>query len=221
VALDRLEDRLADVLRAVGATTGVDGDPVVIAARIRDEASQAYADAASRLSRADRAALLGWLVLSRLGTMASGADMAATSAAWYDELRLAPVVAAGFRSSGLEEAAAWAVADLVRVLLVLPRPSAIRGRGRQVDLRLIERWLAHEGVRAAMGVNTWEGVEWLDRERFTTLVGWALRLDAVDADRRVDVRRATRLATAAEAAGYRIDAFLSGLAGPADRARRR
>jgi glycosidase len=220
-ALDRLEDRLADVLRAVGATTGVDGDPVVIAARIRDEASQAYADAASRLSRADRAALLGWLVLSRLGAMASGADMAATSAAWYDELRLAPVVAAGFRRSGLEEAAAWAVADLVRVLLVLPRPSAIRGRGRQVDLRLIERWLAHEGVRAAMGVNTWEGVEWLDRERFTTLVGWALRLDAVDADRRVDVRRATRLATAAEAAGYRIDAFLSGLAGPADRARRR
>ncbi|HET7494455.1 MAG TPA: alpha-amylase family glycosyl hydrolase [Candidatus Limnocylindrales bacterium] len=220
-ALDRLEDRLADVLRAVGATTGVDGDPVVIAARIRDEASQAYADAASRLSRADRAALLGWLVLSRLGAMASGADMAATSAAWYDELRLAPVVAAGFRRSGLEEAAAWAVADLVRVLLVLPRPSAIRGRGRQVDLRLIERWLAHEGVRAAMGVNTWEGVEWLDGERFTTLVGWALRLDAVDADRRVDVRRATRLATAAEAAGYRIDAFLSGLAGPADRARRR
>jgi glycosidase len=220
-ALDRLEDRLADVLRAVGSTTGVDGDPVVIAARIRDEASQAYADAASRLSRADRAALLGWLVLSRLGAMASGADMAATGAAWYDELRLAPVVAAGFRRSGLEEAAAWAVADLVRVLLVLPRPSAIRGRGRQVDLRLIERWLAHEGVRAAMGVNTWEGVEWLDRERFTTLVGWALRLDAVDADRRVDVRRATRLATAAEAAGYRIDAFLSGLAGPADRARRR
>jgi hypothetical protein len=220
-ALDRLEDRLADVLRAVGTATGVDGDPVVVAARIRDEAALAYADVAGRLSRADRAALLGWLVLSRLGAMAPGADMAATSAAWYDELRLAPLVAGGFRRAGLDEAEAWAVADLVRVLLILPRPSAIRGRGRQVDLRLMEQWLTRDGVRAAMGLNTWEGVEWLDRDRFAALVEWAVRLDALDTGRPPDVRRAARLAAAAEAAGYRIGALLSSLARPTGRARRR
>ena len=219
--LDRLEDRLASVLGAVGAATGVSGDPVAIAARIRDEASLAYGDGAGRLSRPERAALLGWLVLSRLGAMAPGADMAATSAAWYDELHLAPVIASGFRTAGLDEADAWAVADLVRVLLVLPRPSAIRGRGRQVDLRLIERWLAHDGLRAAMGVNTWEGVEWLDRDRFATLVGWAVRLDALEAGRPADTRLGTRLATAAEAAGYRVDALLANLARPSGRTRRR
>ena len=123
--------------------------------------------------------LLGWLVLSRIGELAPGADIAATSLAWYDELRMAPVVAAGFRSAALDEAASWWVADMVRVLLALPRPSTIKGRGRTADLRLLEAWLARDIVRAAMGVNTWEGVEWLDRDRFVNLLRWAVRLDAI------------------------------------------
>ena len=69
-----------------------------------------------------------------------------------------PVVASGFRSVGIDEGGAWGAADLVRVLLALPRPSTIRGRGRQADLRLLEGWLTRDPIRAAMGLNTWEGV---------------------------------------------------------------
>jgi hypothetical protein len=210
--LDALEDRLAAFLVAVGAATSVRGDPIEVAARIRDEATVAYRDAAAGLSPHDRGALLGWLVLSRLGSMAPGADVAATSLAWFDELRLAPVVANGFRTAGLPEAESWTVADLVRVLLALPRPSAVRGRGRAVDLRLVERWLAHGPVRAAMGVNTWEGVEWLDRDRFVALLGWAVRLDAIETGRKPDMALVRRLTTAAEGAGYRVDALLTALA---------
>ena len=218
--LDVLEDRLATLLAAVARATGVTGDPVTTATSIREEASAAYADGASDLSRDDRAALLGWVVLSRMGELAPRSDVAATSLAWYDELRLAPVVAGGFRTAGLDEAAAWAVADLVRVLLALPRPSTIRGRGRQRDLRLIESWLARDAVRAAMGVNTWEGVGWLDRDRFTNLLGWAVRLDALETGRDEDTALVARLASAAEAAGYRADALSSALLAPA-RTRRR
>jgi glycosidase len=210
--LDALEDRLASLLAAVAAATGVSGDPIEVAARIREEAIVVYRDGADGLERADRAALLGWLALSRLGAIAPGADVAATSLAWYDELRLAPVVANGFRTAGLPEAEAWTVADLVRVLLALPRPSAIRGRGRAVDLRLIERWLAIGPVRAAMGVNTWEGVEWLDRDRFASLLQWAVRLDAIESGRKPDAARVRRLSAAAETAGYRVDALLAELA---------
>ena len=121
-----------------------------------------------------------------------------------------------FRAAGLDEAASWWVADQVRVLLALPRPSAIRGRGRAADLRLLEAWLARDPVRAAMGVNTWEGVEWLDRDRFEALLRWAVRLDAIATGRPADERVVGRLAAAAEAAGYRIDALLSSLA-PAPR----
>jgi glycosidase len=215
--LDVLEDRLAELLVAIGAATSVRGDPLEVAARIREDASLAYRDGAAGLSRGERGALLGWLVLSRIGAMAPGADVALTSLAWYDELRLAPVVAAGFRTAGVEEAEAWAVSDLVRVLLALPRPSSIRGRGRALDLRLVERWLAHGPVRAAMGVNTWEGVEWLDRDRFASLLGWAVRLDAIETGRKPDAALVRRLSTAAEAAGYRVDALLSGLAAAVSR----
>jgi hypothetical protein len=126
-------------------------------------------------------------------------------------------VASGFRTAGVEEAEAWAVSDLVRVLLALPRPSSIRGRGHALDLRLVERWLAHGPVRAAMGVNTWEGVEWLDRDRFASLLGWAVRLDAIETGRKPDAALVRRLSTAAEAAGYRVDALLAGLAAAVSR----
>jgi glycosidase len=209
--LDVLEDRLASFLVAVKVATGVDGDGLEVAARIRDEATAAYREAAVALEGTDRAALLGWLVFSRLGAIAPGADEAATSLAWYDELRLAPIVAKGFRTAGLPEAEAWAVADLVRVLLALPRPSSTRGRGRAADLRLVERWLAHGPVRAAMGVNTWEGVEWLDRDRFSALLRWAVRLDAIESGRKPDRALVLRLSRAAETAGYRVDALLAAL----------
>jgi glycosidase len=212
--LDALEDRLADFLRAVATATGVSGDPVTTAARIRDEASAAYGEAARDLSREDRAGLLGWLVLSRIGELAPGADVLATSLAWYDELRLAPVIAAGFRTAGLDEAPSWGVADLVRVLLALPRPSSIRGRGRNADLRLVETWLTRDVIRSAMGLNTWEGVEWLDRDRFVDLLGWAARLDAIESGRDPDEKMVDRLAAAAETAGYRVEGLLETLAQP-------
>jgi hypothetical protein len=65
-----------------------------------------------------------------------------------------------------------------------------------------------------MGVNTWEGVEWLDRDRFANLLRWAARLDAIEKGGRPNQKVVDRLTTAAEAAGYRIDALLASLAPP-------
>ena len=109
----------------------------------------------------------------RSARLPTGADPAATSRAWYDELRLAPVVAVGLRERGLDEAQAWSVADLVRVLLDLPRPGTLRGAAKTLDARLLEAWLARDDLRAAIGVNTWEGTDWLDRDRFAAMLRWA------------------------------------------------
>jgi glycosidase len=208
----RLEGTLADFLAGVAAATGVAGvagDPGGLAAAIRERTVRAFAAHGAALSRDERAALLGWLALSRMGTLAPGSDVAATSAAWYDELQLAPVLAVGFRASGLDEASAWAAADLVRVLLALPRPSEIRARGAVRDRRLLERWTGRDVIRSAMGINTWEGVEWLDRDRFERLLSWAVRLDAIDADAAVDDRLVRRLAAAAADGGYRVDRLVA------------
>ena len=179
--LDGLETRFAALLAAIAAATTVDGDPAAVAASVRRATERGFSVAAPTLP-ADRATLLGWLALSRTGELAPGADVAATSRAWFDELRLIAPLAAGYRTAGLDEGEAWAVAGRVRVLLRLPRPSSIRGPKRAADARLLDAWLADDAVRAAIGVNTWEGVEWLDRDRFAEMLGWASRLDAIEAD---------------------------------------
>ncbi len=217
-ALDELERRFAAFLAAIGEATGVPGDAAAVAAIVRERVATALAGADEPGSRVDRAALLGWLALSRTGELVVDGDVDATSRAWYDELRLSGALAAGLREAGLDEGEAWTVADQVRVLLTLPRPTGIRGPARTADARLLERWLASDVVRTAIGVNTWEGVEWLDRDRFAAQLEWARRLDAIEtpAKRRaqpVGPDAAARLMTAAMTAGYRIDTLRTSLAG--------
>jgi len=225
VDLDELEAGLAGMLAAVAAATGVEGDPVVTATLIRDEAAAAFRDAtpvepsATRrvpvaggaTSAEDRAALLGYVVLSRLGALAPGADVAATSRAWYDELRLAPTMEAGLRVAGLDESTARSAAATVAALLALPRPSQVPARGRARDLRLLDQWLAREPVRAALGVNTWQDTEWLDRDRLAGLLAWAARLDALETGTLPDATLADRLLAAAETADYRVDRMRAAL----------
>ena len=125
---------------------------------------------------------------------------------------------AGLHDMGFGEGEAWAITDDVRVLLAVPRPSGMRGSARVVAARLLEAWLARETTRVAIGLNTWEGVEYLDRDRLRDLLSWAVRLDMIDApdDRAAaaSIRAAARLADAAEAAGYRVDRLRAELAAP-------
>jgi len=223
--LDVLEARLGDMLAAVAAATGVDGDPIATATSIREEAALTFRDATpvgagaadDPMSAGDRAALLGYLVLARLGALAPGADVTATSRAWYEELRLAPTMKTGLRAAGLDEGTARSAADTVAALLALPRPSQMRGRGRARDLRLLDHWLAREPVRAALGVNSWEDTEWLDRDRLAKLLAWAVRLDALETGTPRDTATADRLLAAAKTAGYRVDRMRAALSGPAMR----
>jgi hypothetical protein len=124
---------------------------------------------------------------------------------------------------GFGEGDAWAITDEVRVLLAVPRPSGMRGSARVVAGRLLEAWLAREETRVAIGLNTWEGVEYLDRDRLRDLLAWAVRLDAIDAadDRTAaaSARVATHLLEAATAAGYRVDRMRVELGAPAPEGR--
>jgi len=217
--LDELERRYATFLAALAEATGVTGDAALLATATRSRMARAFVDAtaAGIDGQKDRAALLAWLALARTGELAAGADVAATSRAWYDELRLPGALAAGLREAGLDEAEAWATADLVRVLLALPRPSGLHGPARTADGRLLEQWLTRDIVRTAIGLNTWQGVEYLDRDSFGAMLRWAVRLDAIDAgaagQKRADRRDLVGdLTAAADSAGYRVESLRSALA---------
>jgi hypothetical protein len=167
--------------------------------RAHDPVGAAFADAWHR------AVLAGWSVFEPLGKLAVAAMTGPTSRAWFDELRLGPVVATGLRATGLDEATAGSAAARVRALLALPRPSNVGGRtGPERARRLVEAWLAHADVRPLLRVNAWEGVEWFGREEWRELLDWALLLDRLDgASDALPVVK--RLLEAGDAAGYRVD----------------
>jgi hypothetical protein len=169
-----------------------------------------------------RAVLIGWSVLEPIGRLAKGSMVGPTSRAWFDELRLAPVVAAALRETGLDEGAAWGAVERVRTLLALPRPSNVGGRSApDRSRRLVEAWLAHPDVRPFIRINRWEGAEWFGRDEWRELLDWALLVDVVDAaatgtDARPSAKVIQRLVELGTKAGFRVDR-LTELAAPTRR----
>ena len=215
-----VEPAAVALARRVAEATGTTGDPAPVAARATRRLARVGRPAAKSgplhpvaAAFADpwhRAVLAGWSILEPLGGLAAGAMIGPTSRAWYDELRLAAVLAGSLRSAGLDEASAWAAAERVRLLLALPRPSNIGGRAADDRARrLVDAWLDHPDVRAFLGINRWEGVEWFAREAWRELLDWALLLDAVDEGDERKLAAAAKLiaglAAAGEASGYRVD----------------
>ncbi len=118
----------------------------------------------------------------------------------FDDLRLGkPLRAAGFD--------AWAVAR-IRIALGLARPSEVRD-----PAQIAAAWLEDHDIRAFLGVNTWEGVEWFSKESFENLLDLAVALDRADGVSRTSPAIG-KLRRAAEDAGYRVDQFLAALQAP-------
>ncbi|MFL5642315.1 MAG: alpha-amylase [Chloroflexota bacterium] len=204
-------ERVTALYTSVAEATGVPASAAdELAATAAERTAAAPSSTAVGPDPLDRAALFAWLVLEPMGRLAPTGDPAATTRAWYDELRLAAPLAQGLRRFGLDEASAWQVADRVRVLLALARPSTVSGTAQSRDVKLLSAWLADATVRTALGVNTWEGVEYVDRERVIDLARWAAMLDTLIADpEATDTAFQTRIGEMAEAAGYRVDALLT------------
>ena len=170
-------DAAARVVNAVADATGTAGDRDAVVDRILACYAAALRVADEIDDQSETAALLVWSLLAPLGTLPYGAMVGPTSRAWYEELRLAPVVADALRSRGLDEGAAWWAAERVHTLLDLPLPSMLGGPAKTLPLRLVDAWLAHPAVRPFIRVNAWEGVEWFHRESWDELLAWMERLE--------------------------------------------
>ncbi|HET7830972.1 MAG TPA: hypothetical protein VFL03_15520, partial [Candidatus Limnocylindrales bacterium] len=207
---------------AVAETTGTDGDIEGTVGRIAASARTSLPVVESIGDPSQEAALRLWALLAPLGSLASGAPVGPTSQAWYEELRLAPVIADALRARGLDEAASWWAAERVRVLVDLPLASSIGGDADEVPARLVEAWLERPAIRGFLRINAWDGAEWFHRESWAELVAWHDRMEriATPAEERAvrPVERsviARRLLAAADASGYRVDRLRGALAGGA------
>ena len=172
------------------------------------------------------AALRLWTLLAPLGSLPAGAPVGPTSRAWYEELRLAPVVAEALRGRGLDEGQAWWAAERVRTLLDLPLPSTVGGPAATLPSRLVGAWLANPAVRAFLRINTWDGVEWFHDESWQELLAWTDRLERVLMPHEERVRHPVELSVlertlldAAAASGYRVDRLRDAVDGKAQPAK--
>jgi hypothetical protein len=213
------------LVAAVADATGTTGDQGATVARIASDVASVAPVAASIEDGSQQAALRVRTLLAPLGSLPEGAAPGPTSRAWYEELRLAPVVADALRAGGLDEGAAWWAAERVRTLLDLPLPSALGGPSTTLPARLAEAWLANPAVRSFLRVNEWEGVEWFHLESWMELLDWVDRLERVgpaSAGRRsgsaaARVEPIRRMRDAADASGYRVDQLRAALATAASR----
>jgi glycosidase len=185
-------------LDAVRDATGTQGDPreitVAATARLVAILGLARLDVGRARTRRELAMLFGWALLEPMGALAPDAMVGPTSRAWFDELRLGPVIAGILRDVGLSEEEAWGATEALRTLLALPRASNIGRPARRRAERLLDAWLSHPDARPSIRVNRWEGVEWFGAEEFDQLVERATTLDIIDllaADVSVDRRTGT------------------------------
>jgi hypothetical protein len=168
--------------------------------------------------RSQAAALRVSALLAPLGSLPKGAPVGPTSRAWYDELRLAPVVAEGLRRRGLDEGAAWWAAERVRLLLDLPLPSSVRGAPERVPFRLMTAWLEHPAAAPFLRVNLWDGVAWFHGESLDELLAWAQRLELVADPLALPSPALAEIAAASAASAFRVDALRDALRVPGEEA---
>jgi glycosidase len=222
---DALRDVIAEPSRAsavafvgaVAAATGTVGDVAAVVEAMVARAASAEPVIGNVDDASQAAALRIWTLLAPLGSLPAGAQEGPTSRAWYEELRLAPIVVDGLRARGLDEGAAWWAAERVRVLLDLPLPSSVVVAGAAAGAapgRLFRRWLVRPEIRAFLRINAWEGVEWFHGESLDELVAWAQRIERVVgvADAAAVAAVLAPITEAAAASGFRVDALVAALA---------
>jgi glycosidase len=115
-------------------------------------------------------------------------------------------------------------AGLVRALIGVPRASTLSGSAATRPSRLLDAWLADPAIRDAAGVNTWDGVVYVDRDRLERLLRVLIEIEGAEGGARARTaaeRVAARLRDTAEASGYRVERMQGALTEAAAPRRRR
>ena len=199
--LDQVEQKMANLLRAIKAFTGGTGKAGKIAQMTRHElaALLQYPVLTTRVgapaSGADRAAadyvhvdledtfvwgtLLGWVLAHPLGAIVNEADPAGQSRAWIDEWLLGRIIGVTLRDLGLDPAQATEAVTLVKLLTA--HESWYRAQNKSKHIYpLVETCLRDEEVRHFLGVNRFDGVLWFNKEAFDRWLWWMAVLAAVE-----------------------------------------
>lgn len=152
--------------------------------------------------------VIGAIAAEALGSLGaigeSGTDAPATDPLGaFDGWHAGAALAEAVRATGLDEAVAWRIVAVVRAMLATPvgaladAADAIGPDGLQAS------FVAHPAVRAAVGFNSWDGRDYVDRDGFGELAR-ALAARDLLAGRRGTFGAAERVAAGIAAVGFRV-----------------
>ena len=180
------------------------GDPVATASASRRIAAIAAIAAIAKLSAAPREAAIlhAWALLDPIAATFGGPAMASLRLAGPLDGALASRHGLGGDDAHGLTTDAIALIAAAASLGTGPRPPTVPAR--------LKMWLADPIIRAGLGINAWEGVEWIDADRLAALADrWAATRIVDGTTPRTARADATRLRRAVERAGYRVDAVVA------------
>ena len=160
--------------------------------------------------------VLAWCALEALGCFRDPQHVDAAAAELFDRLRLRLGMAEAFAAAGMEGEERWYAAARVRAGFAHPwwAPESRSGHPSEIPWS----WLHDPEVAWLVGVNEYEGVRYLQKERFERLLWWMAlpRLlgiaESAEPDREAVAgleRRLQARMNAAAASGYRVEALFS------------
>jgi hypothetical protein len=166
------------------------------------------------------AGLLSWIVARRLGD--GDADPSGLAAReQYREWHFGVAISEGMEDLGVPDWLATRAVAAVEVMLAAERWLVDLGADEGAWGELFSSLFDDPVGRRFLEVNRYQGVLWFNREAFNELIDWlvtaaAVRAVAAEAEEaRTQIQGlseiADRLAVAADAAGYRVDALMAAL----------
>jgi hypothetical protein len=200
-------------IEALVALAGLVGNAAGDRTGVEDEIFESLRRA---LATPDRwAAVLMWILVRHLGSLLRGEQKGPVIRRLFVDWHLRPLLVEVGRELEEPEETARLGADLVELMITADRGEP---ENQLSPSRLGDLFEDSVGCRL-LAVNTYEGVRWFNRERFTLLIGGlcaatSIRLvagraeDALESVERV-CTEANRMMAAAESSGFKVSEFLA------------
>jgi hypothetical protein len=129
--------------------------------------------------------LLGWLVTSPLGKMASESGYEEISRSWIDEWMLNKILGSTLSNLGVDDRSTWRLILLIKLLTTHHRwwtglVSEENEGGKASAYHILDGLLADSAAQAYLGVNRYQDMLWFNKESYEDLLWWLFVIATVE-----------------------------------------
>ena len=142
-----------------------------------DKAAYKYLITSQPVEEKTAAVLNGWWSVFRLGAVTTPDDTANVSRTWIDEWLFGKVMAGAFMDLAFDDAAAWHMVSLIKVLTDQQRWFDVPKK--TTALMLLNRFLKDDDFRNLIQVNRFQDILYFNKERFEEVLWWLLLIAVV------------------------------------------